>query len=161
MPTFTWPAAVWAALGVVVLSIPSAANAAPVRAGKGNIAAAQKAATANKNGANHAATVAALHQARTILQTALHDYDGHRARAVGHVTHAIHELSPHHKNGQNGKNGNGGNGVAKAQGETQAQSDQKLQQALQIIGSLNTNNAKAAQHLQNAVAELNTALKIK
>jgi|SRR5579872_3062398 len=115
----------------------------------------------------HSELVTALHQAKTLLDTAIHDYDGHRAKAVGEIHHAIHELTPHahHKHAAAP--------AAKAEkpaattipGETQAQSDTQLKQALQILngigGQIPKNHTKAAGHIQLAIEELNIALKIK
>jgi hypothetical protein len=119
-----------------------------------------------------------LHQAKTLLDTAIHDYDGHRAKAVEELHHALHELSPHHHN--KGAKGTGATATATKEaekvankeapkgttpGETQAQSDMQLKQALQILGGLNGQipaaHPKASEHLRNAVSELNVALKIK
>jgi hypothetical protein len=124
--------------------------------------------------------VTALHQARKLLATADHDYQGHRAKAAHLVTQALHELSGHqqqgtnkgaggnganaNKNGQagNGNNGNANNGQANKM--PQAQSDAQLQQAIQLLNGVSgklTNAPKAAGHIQAAIAELTTALKIK
>jgi hypothetical protein len=116
-----------------------------------------------------------LHEAKTLLDTAIHDYDGHRAKATEEIHHAIHELSPHHKSGKGTgtaattktaeKVANNGAAKGTTPGETQAQSDKQLKQALQILsgldGQIPAANGKASQHLRNAVSELNVALKIK
>jgi hypothetical protein len=110
--------------------------------------------------ATTAETVAALHQAKLLLETAIHDYDGHRAKAVGEIHHAIRELAPNHKPAAKGTKKEGE--PTTTPGETQAQSDAKLKQALEILNGIGgVANAKATGHLQTAVAELNTALKIK
>jgi hypothetical protein len=120
--------------------------------------------------------VTTLHQAKTLLETAIHDYDGHRAKAVEEIHHAIHELTPHHHH----KAANAATGAAKpaareekpanaaattTPGENQAQSDMKLKQALQILSGLSgqfpKNHTKPAGHIQTAIEELNVALKIK
>lgn len=109
---------------------------------------------------NHGELLTALHQAKTLLDTAIHDYDGHRAKAVGEVHHAIHELSQHHK-------GTAPKAAATATTtpvETQAQSDMQLKQALQILSEVGGNipkTHKAVGHVQTAIEELNVALKIK
>ena len=106
----------------------------------------------------------ALHQAKTLLDTAIHDYDGHRAKAVGEIHHAIHELSPHHHKANHANQAKPANETT-TPGETQAQSDMQLKQALQILSNLQgqvpKNHAKAAGHIEKAIEELNTALKIK
>ena len=116
----------------------------------------------------HAELVTALHQAKTLLETAIHDYDGHRAKAVGEIHHAIHELTPHHKHVANAEKAaeKPANGAATTTpGENQAQSDKQLKQALQILsgvgGQIPKHHAKAAGHITTAIEELNIALKIK
>jgi hypothetical protein len=100
-----------------------------------------------------------LKAARALLHRANHDYDGHRAKAIHHVTHAIHALEgtpvPKHH-------------AAKAKGpavhEPQSVSDAQLQQALQQIKMVQTQLAggtTASTHLADAVVQLETALKIR
>jgi hypothetical protein len=121
--------------------------------------------------AGNAMVVAELHQAHRLLAHADHDYQGHRAKAAHLVSEAIHELHPHHKNGNGAKTGGGkgkglgqGKGNGQKQKEPQAVSDAQLKQAIGILttaqGQLG-NHPKAAAHVQQAIAELNTALKIK
>jgi hypothetical protein len=150
-----WQASAIAVLGLGLILAPAAAKAPAKSPPK----AAAKSTTATGN----ANVVATLHQAKTLLDTAIHDYDGHRAKAVQEIHHAIKELAPHtlHKKGAAPavKNANPG----ATPGETQEQSDKQLKQALQLLSSLNgqVSHAKASTHLQNAVGELNVALKIK
>jgi hypothetical protein len=143
-----------AALSVGLFAVPaSAANPPATKAAKATT--------------TTSSTLTALHQAKTLLDTAIHDYDGHRAKAVEEVHHAIKELSPHH----NGVGHKGAKTAAAATGakqtttpgETQQQSDAQLKQALEILSGLHQNqgNAKVGTHLTNAITELNTALKIK
>jgi hypothetical protein len=120
------------------------------------------------------AALAALKQARALLDGANHDYQGHRAKAEALVAQAIRELTPHHHQPGAGttKPGRGANpgvnvgnaGKGNANKEPQAQSDAQLQQAVQllngVVGQIG-NHPKASAHIQNAIAELNTALKIK
>jgi hypothetical protein len=112
----------------------------------------------------------ALHQAKTLLDTAIHDYDGHRAKAVGEIKHAIHLLTPktaakttpavvqEEKAATTAP-------TTPTPGETQAQSDKQLKEALQILseigGQFPKNHPKAAGHVETAIEELNIALKIK
>jgi hypothetical protein len=152
--------------GGLVMTPIAAASAPPAGTAKSN-----SGKSSTTTGAS-ADVLTALHQAKTLLDTAVHDYDGHRAKAVGEIHHAIHELTPH------GHKGTKANAVATAEkvaekqapktttpGENQAQSDMQLKQALQILGELNgkipSTHTKAAGHLQTAVEELNVALKIK
>lgn len=136
----------------------------------------------NANNNAYSQTVTALHQAHTLLANADHDYNGHRAKAAEHISHAIRELGgQHHANGGTnggtrifgatiGGNKGHGNG-AKAGGangnrmrEPQAQSDAQLQKALGLIEGVSghvSNTHKASQHIQSAVAELSTALQVR
>jgi hypothetical protein len=138
---------------------------------------------ATKTGAANSgatAVLTTLHQANKLLATADHDYDGHRAKAAHLIHEALRELGGHHQqqgmnkgagananNGQANKgagagaNNNGNNGQANK--IPQAQSDAQLQQAVQLLTGLQgkITNAKAAEHIQTAITELDTALKIK
>lgn len=139
-------AGVLAVLGLALVVTPASAKFPPVKG-------ASKA-------ANSSGTVTSLHEAKTLLDTAIHDYDGHRAKAVEEVRHALHELAPHHKG--TAKAGAKGGQANTTPGENQAQSDTQLKQALKILSSLGeTPSAKANGHIQTAITELNTALKIK
>lgn len=123
---------------------------------------------------NHAVKVdelTALHQAKHLLVQANHDYKGHRAKAVHEITKAIHEIEHHHK-------GKGKTGTVAAhkspatagvkQGkvhEPQVTSDQQLQSAIALLqraaGDLgNGKHPKALTHVNSAIQELQTALKI-
>jgi hypothetical protein len=162
-------ASVLAVLTAGLIVTPTAvASAPPAGTAKSNSG---KNTTPATTGAN-TEVLTALHQAKTLLDTAIHDYDGHRGKAVGEIHHAIHELTPH------GHKGTKANAVATTEkvaekqapktttpGENQAQSDMQLKQALQILSELNgkipSTHTKAAGHLQTAVEELNVALKIK
>lgn len=177
-----WRAAVWAVLAMGLAITPGYSAGAPPKTNSGHTS--TPAANANTN-----EVLTGLHQAKTLLETAIHDYDGHRAKAVEELHHAIHELTPHNHNNNNSGNkghktganvagaakGNAANaakgnaaGGAKqttTPGETQAQSDAQLKQALQLIsglsGQIPNTHPKAETHLKNAVGELNAALKIK
>lgn len=158
-----WQATAVAALGLGLVIAPVAEANGPAK-------------TATKKGAkgNASAALESLHQAKALLETAIHDYDGHRAKALEEVHHAIKELTPHVQG--KGKGGaaankaannaaNAGNKLGTTPGETQAQSDKQLKQALEILASVNgqipAQHTKATTHVGNAVGELNTALKIK
>ncbi len=150
-----WRTMAWAILaGGLVITPVSAGGPTKANSGKDSTA---------TNGAT-SATVTALHQAKTLLDTAIHDYDGHRGKAVSELHHAIHELTPHtqHKAAGAAK-GNAAKGTKETTtpGETQAQSDAQLKQALQLLSGLEVSNAKAATHIKTAIGELNVALKIK
>jgi hypothetical protein len=126
----------------------------------------------------YAAQIAELHAARTLLETADHDYKGHRAEAVKLISHAIHTLHPHKQSGAHAK----GAKASAAKGATakpatakggnnmpQAQSDSQLKQAMAQVSAVQTQLAAskaaeagtAAASLQKAVQELQTALAIK
>ena len=75
-----------AGLAALALSLQSASAAVPVVPTGAVAAAPAKAALVN------------LHAAKTLLEKADHDYDGHRAKAVQQINHAIEELHPHHAN---------------------------------------------------------------
>jgi hypothetical protein len=173
MRTHSWQAILRGGLafGFVAFAVPLLSANPPVaphpRIAKGTsnpgASATKNAASANKN-----AVVTVLHQAHALLQSANHDYDGHRAKAAEQVMHAIHALGHHHHHGQHTAlqaaqqiaGAFGGGGAIK---EPQAQSDAQLKQAGQLLTSLNGSvpNAKAAEHIQAALSELNTALKIR
>jgi hypothetical protein len=147
------------AFGFVAFAVPFLSAKPPV-APHPHIA--KNAANANKN-----AVVETLHHAHMLLETANHDYDGHRAKAAENVMHALHALGHHHHHGQNVAlqaahhiAGAIGGGAIK---EPQAQSDAQLKQAGQLLASLSGHvpNAKAAEHIQAAINELNIALKIR
>jgi hypothetical protein len=150
-----WRAMVWAILAGGLAITPVSAGG-PTKANSG------KASTATNE--TTSTTVTALHQAKTLLDTAIHDYDGHRGKAVSELHHAIHELTPHTQHKATGAakgNAAKGNKETTTPGETQAQSDAQLKQALQLLSGLEVSNAKAATHIKNAIGELNVALKIK
>jgi hypothetical protein len=173
----TRPAAALVALGLAIGTTSAAAPKAPTQSAGPRGAAKLAGITASgaAGQATNAAAVTALHQVEALLASAIHDYDGHRAKAAHLVRQAIHELHPHHatgtKTGQgknnvpakgNKPNNNGNNGNANQQ--TQAQSDAKLQQAMQALNTIQGQLAhapKAAAHVQTAVKELTTALQIK
>jgi hypothetical protein len=101
-----------------------------------------------------------LHQVRLLLERADHDYDGHRAAAVGHISKAINELHPrnHFKDKDTGGNF-----------EPQALSDAQLGEAIQLLANdamlLTEVHHKAAaaasDHVGNAIQELEIALLIR
>jgi len=174
---------VMAALAALVLVAGLQANtrSSKVPMGGGNKTAPQGAITQQ--------LVTELQTTKNLLQNADHDYQGHRARAVHHVGAAIHALLGQQNTQTSGvknttANAQGGNPQrvnpqpGNAQGRNpqggnnplpQAVSDAQLQKAiqqLQIIHQQMTttsgkNHGHAAGHIQNAIGELNTALKIK
>ena len=152
MRGFTWHLPVFAALGLALIS--TSVLAAPKATSKSN-------ATGNGNPA-----MTALHQAHTLLATANHDYDGHRAKAEHHITQAMHEMGGHHQ-GQGKNKGRGRQRREREQrtGEQGATGPVRrtLQKAVQLLTGMQgqVSNAKAAEHIKEAIAELNTALKIK
>jgi hypothetical protein len=101
-----------------------------------------------------------LQEAQLMLVNANHDYDGHRAHAVRHVTHALRALK-----GTPVSNRPGG-----AIFEGQAASDAQLQKAsdhLTHIGNKlgkspgDPNQMSAMNSVQNALQEINIALKVR
>lgn len=116
-----------------------------------------------------------LSQTKKLLESAKHDYDGHRAKAIHEITQAIHALHQH-GTGTGGKatgNAGGGNKATgrpatgnAAAGENQQQSDVLLKQARQqlhvIHGQLGaTHHAKAKTLVHAAIQQLDNALKIR
>jgi uncharacterized membrane protein YccC len=156
-----WRLMVWAILAAGAVVSPASAGG-PTKAATGKTAAPAK----GTNSAN-STLVTTLHQAKTLLDTAIHDYDGHRGKAVAELHHAIHELSgaTNHKANGAAKNNKAAAGAKQTTtpGETQAQSDAQLAQAVKLLEGLSgqVTNAKAATHVQTAITELNAALKIK
>lgn len=138
-------------------------------------AAALSPARAQTKAQNHAVKVdelTALHRAKQLLVHANHDYKGHRAKAVHEITKAIHEIEHHHK-GKGAKTGAVASHKSQAaagqkQGkvhEPQVASDQQLQTAIGLLqraaGDLgNGKHPKALTHVNSAIQELQTALKI-
>jgi hypothetical protein len=125
----------------------------------------------------YATQIAAMRQARTLLETADHDYNGHRHNAVKLVSAAIHALQPPSTNTTHAKGTatKAASGTAKAQAATkggnmtQAASDAQLKVAMgqivviqaQLSKATGTAPAAAVAELQKAVQELQTALSIK
>lgn len=125
-----------------------------------------------------------LHKAKSILEKADHDYDGHRVKAIGDIEKAIHAL--HHHSGTAGKSekptaskpetpatkprekpeGKGGK-------EPQTKSDSELREAMQILVEVEKqlhqnhakgggeHHAKAAKDVERALEQLHDALKIR
>ncbi len=105
--------------------------------------------------------VTALEAVRTTLNMANHDYKGHRAAAVHQVSHAIHVIKhgkPHPKPAETFQAPKGGNN------EPQSVSDMQLQASITALQGLTVppskHQTKVVQHINNAIAELNTALKV-
>lgn len=104
-----------------------------------------------------------LQATRVLLNQADRDYQGWRAKAVHEVGKAMNALHPKHKHKLPP--------AAKVTGkENQAVSDMQLAQAAKQIqavigqltsGTANANTTAAVAHLQNAINDLNMALKIK
>ncbi|HEV8060044.1 MAG TPA: hypothetical protein VGP68_09235 [Gemmataceae bacterium] len=123
--------------------------------------------------------IATLKSAKKILEGANHDYKGHRAKAVHAIGEAIRELE-HHKGAGKHVPANPAVAAAKANAhaaaklanaatpkvhENQIASDVQVRAAqqmlLQVQAVLGTgNHPKAFTHVQTAILELETALKI-
>lgn len=112
-----------------------------------------------------------LHQIKSVLERADHDYKGHRAAAVMEITKAIHALEAH--GGQHQKSATHAQ-HAKTNSkphESQALSDAQLKaaiqglaavsQQLQSAGAKHPRAGKAAGDVQLAIKQLNIALAIK
>ena len=158
-----WQLASLAALGLGLVSV-SASAASGVTTKTTPVAGLHKGVHSlggTTRSATTSAAATAVHQAHTLLANANHDYDGHRAKAAAHVTHALRELGGHHHaNAANKIAGNNGNKVR----EPQAQSDEQLKQAMALLSGVRgqiPNAHKAHGHIQAAITELNTALKIR
>jgi hypothetical protein len=128
--------------------------------------------------------IAELKAARALLEKANHDYQGHRAKAVHEITHAIHllEHGKHHPNPQTaagngngnkptaagGKKGKKAAGNANKPNEPQGQSDAQLKHAIEILhkvekqlhGGQAQHHRHAAEAIHKAIHELHTALKV-
>jgi hypothetical protein len=138
---------------------------------------------ARGGGNGRAKVILELKAARHLLHTALHDYDGHRVAAVRQVTEALHDLQPQPNPAQAGKttpsagagspkaptgvskpNAGQAAGQAGAAQETQQESDKKLNEAKNILEKLQphlTQHPKAAEHVAQALKDINAALSIK
>jgi hypothetical protein len=109
-----------------------------------------------------ATQISELHAVKVLLQKADHDYKGHRAAAVKHVTAAIHDLRVHKATKTSGGKVQGG-------GESQEVSDAQLREAIkglqvvqkQLAGSNVDRAAKAAVAVGKAIKELEVALEIR
>lgn len=108
---------------------------------------------ANRAPANPA-DVQAVTQAYRLLEQADHDYQGHRIKAMKHLHQAGRVLGVMLK----------GDGKVK---EQQATSDSQLKQAQTLLQQMNGSgasgklHARAMQHVQSALGEIQTALSIK
>ena len=160
-----WQLASLAALGLGLVSV-SASAASGVTTKTTPVAGLHKGVHSlggTTRSATTSAAATAVHQAHTLLANANHDYDGHRAKAAAHVTHALRELGGHHHAAGAG-NGAANKGNGNKVREPQAQSDEQLKQAMALLSGVRgqiPNAHKAHGHIQAAITELNTALKIR
>jgi hypothetical protein len=99
-----------------------------------------------------------LKKAHHLLVEAIHDYDGHRAKAAHEVHKAMKELGYEHKAGAK----SGAKGSVK---EDQAASDAKLREAHELLRKAETyltkHHPKAHANVHAAIGEISIALKIK
>ncbi|HQR07179.1 MAG TPA: hypothetical protein PLN21_10175 [Gemmatales bacterium] len=112
-----------------------------------------------------------LHQIKSILECADHDYKGHRAAAVKEITKAIHALEAHGGHYQKSATHPQHSNANGKPHEPQALSDAQLRaaiqglavvsQQLQATGSRHPRTSKAAADIQLAIKQLNVALTIK
>jgi hypothetical protein len=115
--------------------------------------------------APHAAQVAELRAIRALLERADRDYDGHRVKAIKHITAAIHDLQPRVGKGPGG----GQKGGQKGGGEPQKLSDEQLRQAIrdltvvenQVARDAGPGAVRAVTAIQQAIKELEIALTIR
>jgi hypothetical protein len=128
--------------------------------------------------------VAGLMSVHASLARVAHNYQGHRARAMNAVTMAIRQLSHRsmmysgmgsssgvNNRGALGMRQGGGAGALQPQGMSQAQSDNRMGQALRRLqginmqlasqGSYTNGHSRASGHVQQAMRELNFALSIR
>jgi hypothetical protein len=118
-------------------------------------------AAVKKTESPYAAQVRELHEIKVLLETANHDYKGHRAEAVKHITHAIHALEAGHQHHPGPR--------VKGSGEPQQLSDAQLRESVKALHSVHTQLStaatapatKGADHVHHAIKQLETALKIK
>jgi hypothetical protein len=112
----------------------------------------------------YAPQIQELHAVKVLLETANHDYKGHRAAAVKALHTAIHALAEgHHEHHKHH--------LAKAKGnnEPQALSDAQLQNAAKklaaveglLVGNNDPRTAKAVAAIQGAIKHLEKALEIR
>jgi hypothetical protein len=86
------------------------------------------------NKAHHASILSELHEAKHLLDIALHDYHGHRAKADHEVHRAIHLLEHgHHHKGEYKSNFKATAHDGPISGETQSESDTKLRRAEKLV----------------------------
>ena len=86
------------------------------------------------NKAHHASILSELHQAKHLLDIALHDYHGHRAKADHEIHHAIHLLEHgHHHKGEYTSNFKATPHNGTITDETQKESDSKLRRAEKLV----------------------------
>jgi hypothetical protein len=126
---------------------------------------------ANKKGPNPAAQKLRTEEARALLEVYVllasgnHDYDGHRVLAMKQVGHAIRALDP--KGGSPAIDQvNAAAAAAPVVHENQAVSDAALAKGAEGLAELRTVFVKNKQHkivghVDNAVKEIHTALKIR
>jgi DnaJ-domain-containing protein 1 len=105
-----------------------------------------------KQSANSSSEVASLRQAYALLESADHDYQGHRARAMHSIEAACKIL------------GSEVRGDGKAD-EQQGESDSQLKQAKSLLESVQGagagKNERALHHIKHAIEELDVALSVK
>jgi len=111
----------------------------------------------------NAPIVSQLHMTVAVLKQADHDYNGHRVKAIRHIHTAVKALVPAGKHAH----GKIASGTGKLE---QSVSDAFLQQAIQQLTTIQTtlantpgfgNRPMAVMAIQGAIAELQTALKIR
>ena len=116
----------------------------------------------------HAAVLAQLHAAHSLLMRADHDYNGNRAKAAHEVSTAIHALTGQHHHYHTGNVRLFGANINKKKTASpklpQAQSDAHLKQAGQILASVAGRlppGHKSSANVQAAMQHVRVALQIK
>src|SRR5579862_1380599 len=108
---------------------------------------------ANRGAANPA-DVQAVTQAYRLLEQADHDYQGHRIKAMKHLHQAGRVLGVMLK-------GDGKNKEQQGTSDSQLKQAQTLLQQMNGSGASGKLHARAMQHVQSALGEIQTALSIK
>src|SRR5215469_1088893 len=111
-------------------------------------------------------TVSLLVNADTMLAHADHDYNGHRAMAMKEIQAAIHDLAgtPHARvrTYVHVRHNHYARKASAKEPETQGNSDSQLRSAEDLLQQASTElSGNAYQHVNSAIAHLNTALSVR
>lgn len=167
-----WRVTMWATLSCFLVIAPSFAAPPPAKEAPAKPKAKAKGPSGKGEAPRKKAmleVVTELHEVKMLLETAKHDYDGHRAKAHEHVRKAIHELTPFVEGKKLEaavkKIVEGGSALGPIPGEPQAESDARLRKSHEMLTHLHefipTSHDEAISHVKKAHQELATALSIK